>query len=694
MQQVLHLDLLGGYRAYLSGSEKPIDFPTKKSALLLPPIVLDKPAPTRDRLAALLWSNRQEQQGRGSLRQAIFTLRAVLRNANAPEPVARQDRIEIPDDFVTCDAVLFRHLANQRTTAAMEQARALYKGHFLGTVRLPDAAYTDWAAEQRAGFAQLAESVGIRLGRAYKDNNRYQEAIDALHWVLSMDPLREEVHRDLMELFVLSGNRTMALRQFQQCQELLDRDLGVKPDGDTLDLHRAIVENRLTPASPSAHPATPPSTAQTSPVDPENGEKREGGAAAQDGKSPAMLDVRLPMLAVLPFELISDDPNMDQLGQGLFEDITTDLPRFHQVQAKTRNSTLSALQSGTPRSSVGLTIGADYMVDGAIRSAGARVRVNVQLVEVQTGFQIWSNRYTVDFDDPFDTQDYLAQHILAGVTTQLKTVMLARAQRKNAADLTPYDCWLRGFALLQSGVESDTLEARRLFQSAVDRDPFYARGYCGLSLSYFNEWGHHAWTDWAASIKSAFHYAEQAVKFDETDHVGQCLLGRIHLYRREFDRGQRYLERSYTLNPYGSDMLATSALSWCFLGEHDRAQELAEKAIDLHPSPPEWYYGGLAVALFMKDEIEAAQAMREKAPHAYFDTLFFLAAGHAFAGRMDRAREYTALFMERFQALVLGGRPPRPGEPNDWIRHVNPFRREQDIARIERAMSMVGLNES
>ena len=688
MQQVLHLDLLGGYRAYMSGSEKPIDFPTKKSALLLPPIVLERPAPTRDRLAALLWSNRQEQQGRGSLRQAIFTLRAVLRDADAPEPVALQDRIEIPDDFVTCDAVLFQNLASQRGAAAMEQARALYKGPFLGTVRLPDPAYGDWAADQRARLSQLAEGVGIRLGTAYKEETRYQDAVEVMNWVLAMDPLREDVHRELMELHVLSGNRTMALRQFQQCQELLDRELAVAPDGDTLELHRAIVENRLTAAAspgkaapPPPAPATAARAAELEPVKP------------KPKAATGTFDVKLPMLAVLPFELISDAPDMDQLGQGLFEDITTDLPRFHQVQAKTRNSALSALQSGTPRSSVGSTIGADYVVDGAIRSAGGRVRVNVQLVEVETGFQIWSDRYTVDFDDPFDTQDYLAQHILSGVTTQLKTEMLAQAQRKSPEELTPYDCWLIGFALLQTGVESDTLQARNLFQVAVDRDPFYARGYCGLSLSYFNEWGHHAWVEWAAAIEKAFKYAEQAVKLDETDHVGQCLLGRIHLYRREFDRGQRYLERSYTLNPYGSDMLATAALSWCFLGDHDRAQELAEKAIELHPSPPEWYYGGLAVTLFMKDEIEAAQAMREKAPHAYFDTLFFLAAGHAFAGRMDRAQEYAASFMERFQALVLGGRPPKPGEANDWIRHVNPFRREQDIARIEKAMSMVGLNE-
>ena len=86
MAKVLNLNFLGGYRAQMAGAEQPIDFPTKKSALLLPLIVLEKPAPTRDRLASLLWSDRLEQQGRGSLRQAIFTLRATLRREGAPDP--------------------------------------------------------------------------------------------------------------------------------------------------------------------------------------------------------------------------------------------------------------------------------------------------------------------------------------------------------------------------------------------------------------------------------------------------------------------------------------------------------------------------------------------------------------------------------------------------------------------------------
>ena len=211
MVEVLQLSFLGGYRAQMAGAAAPIDFPTKKSALLLPVIVLERPPPSRDRLASLLWSDRQEQQGRGSLRQAIFTLRATLRQEGAPELGSAQDSVSLPSDFVSCDAVLFRNLANQNTETALEQAQALYKGPFLGTVRLPDPEFARWAEDQRRALSDLAETIGIRLGLLKKSQGKFQEAIENMQWVLAMDPLREDVHRHLMELNVTERQQDQRL---------------------------------------------------------------------------------------------------------------------------------------------------------------------------------------------------------------------------------------------------------------------------------------------------------------------------------------------------------------------------------------------------------------------------------------------------------------------------------------------------
>jgi len=677
---VLHLDLLGGYRASVGPEGPPIDFPTKKSALLLAPIAIEQPAPSRDRLAALLWSNRQEQQGRGSLRQAIFTMRATLREAGAPEPVAQHDRIFMPAGSIECDVLAFREAADGSTVEDLEKARRLYKGPFLGTVRLPDPEFSAWVDDTRQTLLRVAEAVGVDLSNLYRGAGSLGAAIDALEWVLSLDPIREDIHRSLMRLHLEAGNRTLALRQYRNCASVLERELGVAPDFETQSLYDAITSGTLAKA---------PQTAPVSPIPAPISAERRSPPPIRTESDPAR--PIFPMIAVLPFSLLSDEQEAARLGEGLFEDLTSDLPKFHQVRCKTRNAALSAIESGIPRNKVGAGIAADYVVDGSIRASGNRVRVNAQLVEVASGDQIWSDRYTVDLEDIFDTQDKLTQRIIVAVTNQLKHAMLARAQRKAANERTPYDCWLIGFALLLSGSVDHTRQARTLFERALEIDPYYARGHCGLSLAHFNEWGTHAWPNWNEAIEKAYEHAEEAVRLAEADHVGQCLLGRVHVYRREYDRGQHYLERSYALNPYGTDMLATAALSWSFLGDHARAHDLAARAIDLHPSPPDWYYGGIALSLFMTGKSAEARKIREKSPKAYLDTLAFLAADFALEGDTIRAKSHAARFREEFSARVLGGRQPEEGEVMDWIRHANPFRLEKDAHMIEDAMTAAGI---
>lgn len=682
MSAVLHLDLLGGYRASAGPDGSPIDFPTKKSALLLVPIVIDQPAPSRDRLAALLWSNRQEQQGRGSLRQAIFTMRTTLREAGAMEPITRQDRISMAPETVACDVIAFRNAARGSTIEDLEKARRLYKGPFLGTVRLPDPEFAAWVEDTGQTLLRAAEAVGVDLAALYRDAGDLGAATDALDWVLTLDPTREDVHRSLMRLHLEAGNRTLALRQYRNCVAVLERELGVPPDRETLALFDAISSGTLT-ASVGKTQASPFMAGET--------EGRPQRPAVQSVVEPVR--PTNPDIAVLPFSLLSDDVEAAHLGEGLFEDLTSDLPKFHQVRCKTRNAALSAIESGIPRNRVGASIQANYVVDGSIRASGNRVRVNAQLVDVASGVQLWSDRYTVDIEDIFDTQDRLTERIIVAVTNRLKQEMLALAQRKPAAERTPYDCWLIGFSLLLKGTEDHTRQGLQQFERALEMDSHYARGHCGMSLAYFNEWGAHAWPLWNDAIEKAYGHAEEAVRLSESDHVGQCLLGRIHVYRREFDRGQRYLERSYTLNPYGTDMLAIAALSWSFLGDHGKAHDLATRAIELHPSPPEWYYGGIALSLFMTGRAEEARKIRERSPRAYPDTLAFLAADYAMNGDMVRASSYAARFHQEFSTHVLGGRQPAAGEVLDWVRHANPFRLEKDARLIEEAMSAAGIGK-
>src|SRR3546814_17427048 len=123
------------------------------------------------------------------------------------------------------------------------------------------------------------------------------------------------------------------------------------------------------------------------------------------------------------------------------------------------------------------------------------------------------------------------------------------------------DCWLRGTACLRRGTYESHAEAQRFFERALEIDPQFARAYAGLSLTHFNEWSCLAWDRWAEKESKAFEYASRAVALDESDSATQFILGRILLYRREFERAERRLVRAEELNPNDADILATLALS-------------------------------------------------------------------------------------------------------------------------------------
>src|SRR3546814_12285090 len=100
------------------------------------------------------------------------------------------------------------------------------------------------------------------------------------------------------------------------------------------------------------------------------------------------------------------------------------------------------------------------------------------------------------------------------------------------------DCWLRGTACLRRGTYESHAEAQRFFERALEIDPQFARAYAGLSLTHFNEWSCLAWDRWAEKESKAFEYASRAVALDESDSATQFILGRILLYRREFERSE------------------------------------------------------------------------------------------------------------------------------------------------------------
>src|SRR5262245_1000134 len=256
----LNLTLLGGFRAHL-GAVGSIALPTRKAQALL--AYLASPlgsAHSRDKLASLLWGNAVETTARTSLRQTLYALRKSLRDADPRPLVVDGETAALDPGAVTVDVREFELRAIEGTPSALAEAASLYQGDFLEGLDVQEQPFEDWLLGHRERLRELALNVLIRLLDHQHRAGSTDTAIQTALRLLVLDPLQEPVHRALLELYVETGRRGSALRQYQSCVATLQRELRAEPEAETKALYHEILSRRrhTMPAPPSDPSPTVP----------------------------------------------------------------------------------------------------------------------------------------------------------------------------------------------------------------------------------------------------------------------------------------------------------------------------------------------------------------------------------------------------------------------------------------------------
>lgn len=235
------LALLGGFRAHL-GSGAPVRVTARKAQALLAYLaVRHGERVPRDTVAALLWGDTGEPQAYQSLRQALVSVRRALPRVKPPILVSAGGMLALRVSAVDVDVARFEHLAAQTREPALEQAVALYRGDLLEGFRLREESFESWLRAERDRLRGQAVAMLERLStqdlrpRALDDASRLGQRL------LTRDPTQESVHRSLMRLYLQSGRRAAALRQYQLCVDVLQRELGVQPEVATRTLYQTII---------------------------------------------------------------------------------------------------------------------------------------------------------------------------------------------------------------------------------------------------------------------------------------------------------------------------------------------------------------------------------------------------------------------------------------------------------------------
>ncbi|MCG5479112.1 MAG: tetratricopeptide repeat protein [Ensifer alkalisoli] len=381
--------------------------------------------------------------------------------------------------------------------------------------------------------------------------------------------------------------------------------------------------------------------------------------------APSPLADALPVLAIFPFECLNSEERWLRLADGLSSDITIDMARYAGLPVIAFHTMKALGSKPADFAAGGAAFGVTYLVSGRLRANDERIRLTIELADIRTGVSLWRERYDRPVEQIFALQDSLAESIinlLAGSFGILATVGRKAIRPKPPASLSAYDCYLLALEQHTTFSRSGNAEAIRLFSRALEHDPTFASAWAELGYAYSveacNGFGH----DLPTSIENWRTAIENALQLDPTNICACASLGDLRACLGDREGAERAHRRAFE---YGSNhagiLMLLAGSKALVVGDPSEAIPLMERAMQLNPLAPPWYFAMQGRILFVAGRhMEAIAALQRSAPQSP-DVLMFLALAHAAVGDTVEVAKVTARLKAEFPefsvARFIAGRP-------------------------------------
>jgi TolB-like protein/class 3 adenylate cyclase/Tfp pilus assembly protein PilF len=350
-------------------------------------------------------------------------------------------------------------------------------------------------------------------------------------------------------------------------------------------------------------------------------------------------------IVVLPFTNLSNDPQQEYFADGITEDLTTDVARIQGSMVIARNTAFTYKGKAVDAKQIGRELGVRYVLEGSVQRAGDQLRINAQLVDTETGAQIWGDRFDRNAADLFALQNEITARIARALQSQLA---IAEARRPTDHP-DALDYILRGRAVLTRPISKENSdEAVTLFETALALDPKSADAATWLAATL----AFRVTDEMSDFPDEDLHRSEklvaQALATSPNSALAHYVRGQVLFAQSRCGEAIPEYERAISLDR--SRAPAYARLGWCkFLtGSVDQAIPYFEEAIHLSPHEPAIapWYGRMGVIYLLQSHTDEAISWLEKANSENARLAFvhaYLAAGYALKGETERARSELAV---------------------------------------------------
>jgi serine/threonine-protein kinase len=340
----------------------------------------------------------------------------------------------------------------------------------------------------------------------------------------------------------------------------------------------------------------------------------------------------VPSIAVLPFTDMSPEKDQDYFGEGIAEELINALAHIQELRVVARTSAFALKGMNLDIRDIGRKLDVRAVLEGSVRKAGNRLRVTAQLINVEDGYHLWSERYDREIDDIFAIQDEITSAIVDSLKVKLLAGEKTALKKRPTSDPEAYSLYLKGLYFYARPSPESYSKALDSFQAAIAKDPNFALAYAGMAnvfgglgvlnlappaemwpkakaalqkalsldeglaeahavaafLAFWYEW------DWEAAGRSF----DRALSLNPGDAMSHGQRGLFCLNRKKFDEAIREIKKALELDPLMPIYYAWSVCLHWSVGKPDEALEEFARALEIDPNLGlAYFHAGMAYTL-------------------------------------------------------------------------------------------------
>ncbi len=614
-KKVFHIKLLG-YPSFESFSSQGTTLPTQKAKALLLFLVGEQvfnkaQVVPKEKIVDLLWPGMPLPSALQNLRQTLYQIRKVfsgiMQEGASATSLIESDRkglwlandIAIQTDldwYRKDDDVLFS------THYQVSTLIDLYRHPFLENFHLPNAPqYDEWIERCRTYLAdrhvKLLESV---LKRSVQG-----DASLILSHLLTIEPYSEQYHLAYLRLLSKRGERDKAVLVYENYQRRLNEDLGLAPSPTIKSLIQSLQK--------------------TEPQRGIKGQQEERTAKPSKGKwillggittlsllflllfrqhfSSAPIPGKGPRIAILP---IQNNTTKEFLADGITDEILIGLTKLPGLKLISRQSTMPYKNSTKTPAMIGNELNVDYLLKGSLSQFYEAYKVNIALLESETGEVLWAESFTQDTTQIFSLQNLITDGISRRLIRQFAISKEFPTTQVPTTNSAAYQAYLRGRYLFYKANPEDLHQALAQFQQALKEDPTFNLAHAWMAWTYCSlagSWGDESPQDMYPKVLEELSYIEQ----DESlKSMYFKVLGWMHFWLLDRNKAAKYLREAANIDPNEEFGLSAYAMMLTLNGAFEEGQQIAEKGLDLNPHFF-WNHFVLGQAFYFDGKFEEAR---------------------------------------------------------------------------------------